>query len=130
MLRRALVGAIFGSAIGVLALVVGLLRALKALARGVHVTFANYMHPAFLYFVSFVVAGALVGVAWPLGDRRGGRYLLGVLGATVFMGGIVGIDHGAPWQWDYATIVMWAVLSVLFGIAAGYGLSRGMNAEA
>jgi len=130
MLQRLGWGALAGAAVGGLGLFVGLIRAGVAILGGGRVSFDDFFLPAFFYMLSFAAAGLLLGAAWPLHERRGGSYLLGVLSAFVFMGGIVTIEDGPPWRWTTDSIVIWAALSVVFGLAAGHGLSKGGKAAA
>lgn len=73
------------------------------LARGKRVQFED-LHFIFYYAGAFIVAGAIVGLLWPMRITTVGRYALGIIGAgigmTIMMVGLTGSIarwSGAEW---------------------------------
>jgi hypothetical protein len=101
-----------------LALVFGALRISMALLRGRRISFDD-LHILAFSVGGFIVAGSMVGVAWPLTRTSLGRYSVGVLGAAMMLGVfITGID-GSPLHWDHGYRFTWLLCTLIFGVAFG-----------
>jgi len=101
-----------------LALVAGALRISIALLRGRTISFDD-LHILAFYVGGFIVAGSVVGLAWPLTRTPIGRYSVGVLGAALMLGVfITGID-GSPLNWDSDYRFIWLLCTLIFGVAFG-----------
>ena len=123
-LRRALTGALYGSFAGALALAlaVGGIRIVFALVGGTRITLEELR--GFVFYVGgFVLAGAVVGLLWPLTRTVRGRYGVGGAGAGVGFFVMMQGFFGLMPAWDGARWFTWVSGSFLFGAMLGYHLA-------
>jgi hypothetical protein len=114
-------GALAGLAIAILALGVGLVRALFAILGGQTVDLAGLLPTISWYVAAFVLAGAFAGLVWPRRDSPARRRLVFIVGMAIVVGIIVIVESGAPQTWRAFEWLMWLGLSVAFGLALSYG---------
>jgi hypothetical protein len=120
-LRRALTGALYGAFAGALALAVGAIRIVFALAGGTRISFEELR--GFVFYVGgFVLAGAVVGLLWPLTRTARGRYAVGVAGAGVGFFVMMQGFFGLMPAWDGARWFAWVGSTFFFGAMLGYHL--------
>jgi hypothetical protein len=117
-------GAIAGLAIALLAIGVGLGRALLAFLSGSTVGFADLFPTIAWYVTAFVVAGGFVGLFWPGDDSAGRRRLLFIGGVAIVVGVIGVVESGPPQAWRLFDWLVWVGLSVAFGLALSFGYER------
>ena len=114
-------GALAGLATAILALGVGLVRALLAILGGQTVGLEGLLPTTFWYVVAFVLAGGCAGLVWPQRDSPARRRLVLIAGMAVVVGIIVSVESGAPQTWRTFEWLMWLGLSLVFGLALSYG---------
>ena len=124
VLRRIGIGALGGVLVAILFLAVGLVRATIALVGGRRVSFEGLWPTVAWYVGGFASAGVVVGFLWGLTRYRLGRWVLAVIGAACVVGALFTESDGAPWKWNHDTVVGFAGLSLVFGLAAGLGIDR------
>ncbi len=119
LLFNALAGALHGLIMALLGLLVGLIRIVIALASGVSIA-PGELGLIVYYVGAFAAAGAVGGLLWPLRRWVVGRYLLGIVVASVGML-ILGIAESGPIsQWDDAAWIAASICAVVFGITLGH----------
>ena len=108
--RRGRTGALLGAGVGCVALAFGAVRIVLSLASGQRIRFDDVGSGILFYVASFVLAGAAMGLLWPVKRTRAGRVALGVIGAgittLVMMRGFIGPltrRDGSHW---FAAIVL------------------------
>lgn len=128
--RSAAAGAAVGLAFSILALGVGVVRALFVLASGAHVTGPSSGDIRLLAFYvgGFMAAGVLIGAFWPALRGTASKTLVFMLGGVVMMFFIVVGDEGSVAAIDTADRIFIIVLGIVFGAAAAYGYLRNSSA--
>lgn len=121
-LRRARTGALYGAFGAALALAVGAVRIVFALASGRRISFDELRGLGF-YAAGFVLAGAVVGLLWPWTRTVRGRYAVGVAGAAIGFFIMMQGFFGTTPSWDGAHWFTWVSGSLLFGAMIGYHLA-------
>jgi len=124
VLKRIAIGSLAGVLVAILFLGVGLVRAVIAIIGGRHVSFEGLWPTIGWYAGGFALAGVTAGLLWGLTRYRLGRWALSIAGAACVVGALFVGDDGAPWKWSYDTVVGFAGLSLVFGLAAGLGIDR------
>lgn len=119
----ALAGAAVGAVLALFAILVGMIRMVVALVAGTRLSFEELGLLAY-YVGGFVAGGALAGLLWPFRRWIGGYYGLGVIVMGFVAFGIALAEDGPVAGWSSATWLMIVVLSLVFGLALGYGASR------
>lgn len=121
-LQRAFLGALGGAFFAALALAVGAVRIVIALAGGTRIESEELQWVVF-YVGGFVLAGAAVGLLWPLTRTGAGRYIVGVLGAAIGLLMMMRGVYGPPPVWDAGHWFSWVVCTSVFGIFLGRQLA-------
>lgn len=121
-MRRALTGALYGAFAGAFALAIGAIRILFALAGGTRINLEELR--GFVFYVGgFVLAGAVLGLLWPLTRTVPGRYAVGVAGAAVGMFVMMQGFFGLTPSWDGSHWFAWVGSTLIFGAGLGYHLA-------
>ena len=120
-LLRLAAGMLVGTLMACIFVAIGVLRVVAALIMGARVRFED-LHLLLYYVGGFVAAGAVIGLASPLGRHPIGRYSLGVLAAAIVFGVFAFGESGSPRNWDDATWFASILCSLIFGIAGAYAL--------
>ena len=122
--NRAACGALGGLILAVLAMLVGLARAIIVAFTGRHIGSDGLVRGLSYYALGLAAAGALVGLLWPL--RRGliGRFVLGICAAAVTMAFIIASDHGPIASWRGEQIQALALFALIFGLPIGYQIGK------
>lgn len=114
-------GAMAGFAVALLALAVGLIRAVWVILSGASLDFAGFLPAIGWYVAAFVIAGGFAGLVFPSSDSPGRRRLVFIAGMAIVVGVIICAAAGSPAAWPISDWVIWPVLSVAFGLAASRG---------
>ena len=122
VLLRMVAGLAMGALGALVLLGVGALRALFVVATGSTVSTEGMWPGVAWYALGCMVAGAVIGLLFPLHRLRGGKYILGVIEGCIVVGFIARMEDGPFTQWDGSTFIMIATLGALFGVAGAYGL--------
>ncbi len=117
-------GALAGVAVALLAVAVGLGRAVLSLLTGNRVSFTGFFPGVLWYAGGFALGGALVGLIWPVGSSALRRRLIFVAGMSIVVGAIAILASGSPFTWHTFDWLLWAGLSILFGLALSVGYER------
>lgn len=94
----------------------GAVRILSALRGGARIRF-DELQGILFYFAAFLVAGAVVGLLWPMKRSRLGRYTLGILGAGIAILMMMRGFKGPLTRWDGAHWFSVLFCSLIFGVA-------------
>lgn len=109
---------------GLFFLAFGALSILAALASGRRMSFDEFVWPVFCYVGGFILAGAVMGLLWPLARTDLRRYAIAVVGAglalLVMMSGYLGLMT----IWDGSHWFAWVVCTLIFGAALGRQLVK------
>ena len=117
---RAKIGVFVGVGTAAAGIAVGLIRAIAVLLLGHGVVFGDGTRCIAWYVTGFAIAGLTVGLFWPVSRSLFGRYLLGIVGATIVFAAIAKADAAPSMPWralDWSAV---GVLGSLFGLLAGY----------
>ena len=120
-LSRVRNGALAGLGIAILALGVGLLRALFVILGGQTVALDGLVPTILWYVAAFVLAGGFAGLVWPRHDSPARRRLIFIASMAIVCGIIVTVEFGAPQTWRAFEWLLWFGLSLVFGLALSYG---------
>jgi hypothetical protein len=117
-------GALAGVGVALLGVAIGLGRALLSRSTGNRVSFPGFFPVVLWYATGFALGGALVGFVWPVGSSVLRRRLIFVAGMSIVVGAIAILESGSPLTWHRFDWLLWAGLSVLFGLALSVGYER------
>ncbi|HEU5077079.1 MAG TPA: hypothetical protein VFU02_22970 [Polyangiaceae bacterium] len=125
LLMRIGVGLGGGALMGVALLLLGLARAVVALALGAHLATptSRDLHSALTYVAAFAVAGAVTAALWPLRKTLIGAYALGYIGAGIVVTAIA-LTFSPTDSTDSvtSTALLIGIITLAFGTALGSGL--------
>jgi hypothetical protein len=124
LLSRVRNGALAGLGVAILALGVGLVRALFAILGGQAFDLTGLFPTISWYVAAFVLAGGFAGLVWPQRDSPTRRRLVFIASMAIVVGIIVVLQSGAPQTWRTFEWLMWLGLSVAFGVAFSFGYER------
>jgi len=113
-----------GIGAGVLALGIGLVRAVILLLSGRSVVFDFEVWQLLLYVGGWTLACWAGAITWPVTRWRGGGLMIGVLGAACLIGAVTMIEDGVPWRWSSSSLQTWLFLTALFGGVVGFWIER------
>lgn len=82
---------------------------------------------AMFYIASGAAAGAAGGLVWDVASGRLGSLLVGVVSMSVFVWFMILSQEGDPLTWEQFDWIVWVGLSLVFGIALGWGLGKGSS---
>jgi hypothetical protein len=129
ILRGAIYGALFGCIMAVLAIGVGLVRALALTLSGGTVAGLTRDDVRLLAFYvgGFIVAGVVAGALGPLLPGRFGTYVRFATGGIVGMIAIAVAIDGSLEALDTAEWILVSTTGVVFGLAGAYGYLKNEN---
>ena len=120
-------GAIGGFCVSLVFLAIGIVRALLYAMVGGSVSSAADLGPMAYYVLGFSAGGFVGGLVYALTPTFLRFFTAGVAGAAVALRFIfVGLAHPIG-IWDPADKPIWLGLTVLFGMAVGFGLQKGVR---
>lgn len=90
---------------------------------------ASYAEVVAIYFVTFPLGGAFVGLLWPLCRFRSFAYPTTIITAWLLIAGVAVAQDGMPWKWGAASCVTVAGYGLIMGLFFGGSLRKAVLAH-